>query len=242
MYAYDQRGFGANDDAGRWPGVPMLVDDLVRERERLATLHPDVPVYLLGESMGAAVIIAAAADGRPARRRRDHPRGARGLGRRPAERLLSRHALGHGEHRAGHEADRRGPEGHGVGQHRDAAGTRRRSAVHQGDPRRCDRRPGRADGHRGGFRDRARRPASGAGRRARRDRAARRPRRHARAPAGPSTAPRSSIPTATTCCCAICSAQVVWDDVLAWIDRQAIPTESATACRGALSPAFAGLG
>ena len=65
VYAYDQRGFGANDDAGRWPGVPMLVDDLVRERERLATLHPDVPVYLLGESMGAAVIIAAAAEHAP---------------------------------------------------------------------------------------------------------------------------------------------------------------------------------
>ncbi len=65
VHAYDQRGFGANPDAGRWPGTDMLVDDLVRERARLSTLYPDTPIYLLGESMGAAVIIAAAAQGAP---------------------------------------------------------------------------------------------------------------------------------------------------------------------------------
>jgi acylglycerol lipase len=65
VHAYDQRGFGANPDAGRWPGTDTLVDDLVRERARLATLYPDTPIYLLGESMGAAVIIAAAAQGAP---------------------------------------------------------------------------------------------------------------------------------------------------------------------------------
>jgi alpha-beta hydrolase superfamily lysophospholipase len=65
VYAYDQRGFGANSDAGRWPGIPLLVADLVRERARIARLYPDTPVYLLGESMGAAVLIAAvAADAR----------------------------------------------------------------------------------------------------------------------------------------------------------------------------------
>jgi alpha-beta hydrolase superfamily lysophospholipase len=65
VHAYDQRGFGANRDAGRWPGVQALVDDLVREREQLAAQYPDTPVYLLGESMGAAVIIAAAAQHAP---------------------------------------------------------------------------------------------------------------------------------------------------------------------------------
>jgi acylglycerol lipase len=65
VHAYDQRGFGANPDAGRWPGVGTLVDDLVRERERLTEQYPDTPVYLLGESMGAAVIIAAAAEDAP---------------------------------------------------------------------------------------------------------------------------------------------------------------------------------
>jgi alpha-beta hydrolase superfamily lysophospholipase len=61
VHAYDQRGFGANPDAGRWPGIPLLVADLRRERERLAELYPEQPVYLLGDSMGAAVLIAAVA-------------------------------------------------------------------------------------------------------------------------------------------------------------------------------------
>ncbi len=65
VHAYDQRGFGANPQAGRWPGTATLVADLVRERQRLDALYPDVPVYLLGESMGAAVIIAAAAQDAP---------------------------------------------------------------------------------------------------------------------------------------------------------------------------------
>ncbi|HSA81948.1 MAG TPA: lysophospholipase [Geminicoccaceae bacterium] len=62
VHAYDQRGFGANPDAGLWPGIPLLVADLRRERERLAELYPERPVYLLGESMGAAVLIAAVAN------------------------------------------------------------------------------------------------------------------------------------------------------------------------------------
>ncbi len=61
VYAYDQSGFGANPNAGRWPGTPTLVADLGRERARIATLHPGRPVWLLGESMGAAVLIAAVA-------------------------------------------------------------------------------------------------------------------------------------------------------------------------------------
>jgi alpha-beta hydrolase superfamily lysophospholipase len=65
VHAYDQRGFGANPDAGRWPGIPVLVADLLRERARIRALYPDAPVYLLGESMGAAVLIAAVAQGAP---------------------------------------------------------------------------------------------------------------------------------------------------------------------------------
>jgi acylglycerol lipase len=65
VHAYDQSGFGANPDAGRWPGAQTLIDDLVREREQLAAHYPDTPVYVLGESMGAAVIIAAAAQNAP---------------------------------------------------------------------------------------------------------------------------------------------------------------------------------
>jgi len=63
VHAYDQRGFGANQAAGRWAGRQALIADLVAERARLAKLYPDRPVYLLGESMGAAVIMAAMASG-----------------------------------------------------------------------------------------------------------------------------------------------------------------------------------
>ena len=63
VHAYDQRGFGANPAAGLWPGTPALVEDLELERARIAKLHPDRPVYILGESMGAAVVMAAVTRG-----------------------------------------------------------------------------------------------------------------------------------------------------------------------------------
>jgi alpha-beta hydrolase superfamily lysophospholipase len=63
VHAYDQRGFGANPTAGRWAGTPALISDLEAERARLGELYPDRPVYLLGESMGAAVVMAAMASG-----------------------------------------------------------------------------------------------------------------------------------------------------------------------------------
>ncbi|MSO84441.1 MAG: alpha/beta fold hydrolase [Rhodospirillales bacterium] len=58
-YAYDQRGFGATAKPGLWPGAAALKDDL-RAFARLARArHPGIPLYLLGESMGGAVILAA---------------------------------------------------------------------------------------------------------------------------------------------------------------------------------------
>tara|TARA_Y100000758_G_C16023602_1_gene412008 strand:+ start:179 stop:1189 length:1011 start_codon:yes stop_codon:yes gene_type:complete len=59
VYAYDQRGFGATSSAGRWPGKDILVRDLLAAAEFFAIAHPDIPLYLLGESMGGAVLIAA---------------------------------------------------------------------------------------------------------------------------------------------------------------------------------------
>ena len=59
LYAYDQRGFGATPDAGYWAGEDALVADLDAVVAALRRAHPDVPVTLLGESMGAAVVIAA---------------------------------------------------------------------------------------------------------------------------------------------------------------------------------------
>ena len=49
VHAYDQRGFGANPAAGLWPGMPALIADLELERARIAALHPERPVYILGE-------------------------------------------------------------------------------------------------------------------------------------------------------------------------------------------------
>ena len=58
-YAYDQRGFGAGAGAGTWPGTEAMVAD-VREAARVVgARHPGVPLYLLGSSMGGAVLLAA---------------------------------------------------------------------------------------------------------------------------------------------------------------------------------------
>jgi acylglycerol lipase len=58
-YAYDQRGFGAAPDRGRWPGAATLAADAATASEILHRRYTGVPLYLLGESMGGAVAIVA---------------------------------------------------------------------------------------------------------------------------------------------------------------------------------------
>jgi len=58
-YAYDQRGFGASPNVGFWAGSDAYADDLVQFTELIQSRHPGVPVYLLGESMGGAIVIDA---------------------------------------------------------------------------------------------------------------------------------------------------------------------------------------
>ena len=58
-YAFDQRGFGDSPDAGLWFGVEAYVNDLVEFSRLVSHKHPSLPVYLLGESMGGAVVIVA---------------------------------------------------------------------------------------------------------------------------------------------------------------------------------------
>lgn len=58
LYAYDQRGFGEAPDFGYWPGAEALVDDLADAIEAVRAQAPERPLYLLGESMGGAVILA----------------------------------------------------------------------------------------------------------------------------------------------------------------------------------------
>lgn len=65
VYAFDQRGFGANADAGYWPGATALVQGLRDRFEEVRDRHPDARMFLLGESMGAAVVMAAMASREP---------------------------------------------------------------------------------------------------------------------------------------------------------------------------------
>ena len=64
-YAYDQRGFGRAPGQGLWPGVDAFSDDLKSFSGLVRRRHPGTPVYLLGESMGGAVIMVAATGPNP---------------------------------------------------------------------------------------------------------------------------------------------------------------------------------
>jgi acylglycerol lipase len=57
-YAYDQRGFGANARPGIWPTAETLGDDLIAIVRLVRQEHPDTPLFLVGESMGSAVIMS----------------------------------------------------------------------------------------------------------------------------------------------------------------------------------------
>ncbi len=59
VYAYDQRGFGEAPNHGLWPGVAAMTGDLVAASRLLRARYPGTPLYLIGESMGASVILAA---------------------------------------------------------------------------------------------------------------------------------------------------------------------------------------
>lgn len=58
-YAYDQRGFGKSPNRGLWAGVDAYKDDLSQFTNLVKRRHPNVPIYLLGESMGGAVVIVS---------------------------------------------------------------------------------------------------------------------------------------------------------------------------------------
>lgn len=61
-YAYDQRGFGLAPRRGAWAGIRSYTGDLKQFTASVRDKHPGVPVYILGESMGAAVAIVAVTD------------------------------------------------------------------------------------------------------------------------------------------------------------------------------------
>ena len=59
LYAYDQRGFGKTQLAGLWPGEALLIQDALTASQLLRARYPQKSLYLMGESMGAAVSMIA---------------------------------------------------------------------------------------------------------------------------------------------------------------------------------------
>lgn len=58
-YAIDQRGFGATEQHGVWAGQDVMQSDLIVTVNLLCEKHAGLPFFLLGESMGGAVILSA---------------------------------------------------------------------------------------------------------------------------------------------------------------------------------------
>ncbi len=65
VFSYDQRGFGASPQRGRWAGAKVYAKDLATFAALLRQRYPYTPLYVLGESMGGAVTAVAAANGLP---------------------------------------------------------------------------------------------------------------------------------------------------------------------------------
>jgi alpha-beta hydrolase superfamily lysophospholipase len=63
VYAYDQRGFGWTATRGFWAGRETLVADARAAAALLRARHPDLPFFVLGESLGGAVALLAAPEG-----------------------------------------------------------------------------------------------------------------------------------------------------------------------------------
>jgi acylglycerol lipase len=61
-YAYDARGFGRSPQRGVWGGQELMQGDLRTAVGLARAKYPGVPVTLVGESMGAATILAALGD------------------------------------------------------------------------------------------------------------------------------------------------------------------------------------
>ncbi len=62
-YAIDQRGHGRSPQRGIWPGSDLMIQDLEDLIKAARATHPGLPIYVLGHSMGGAVVIAAHGEG-----------------------------------------------------------------------------------------------------------------------------------------------------------------------------------
>jgi alpha-beta hydrolase superfamily lysophospholipase len=62
LYSPDQRGFGGTASRGYWARTQGLVEDARVMAGLLRQRYPGVPLYLMGESMGAAVLMVMATE------------------------------------------------------------------------------------------------------------------------------------------------------------------------------------
>ncbi len=62
IIAYDQRGFGASDNAGLWSGSDAMRRDFVDVVAAARVKYPGLPLFALGESMGGAVVLSELAE------------------------------------------------------------------------------------------------------------------------------------------------------------------------------------
>lgn len=65
LFSPDQRGFGATEGRGYWPGGAGLAQDVTAMTALLRARYPQAKLYLMGESMGAAVLMRLATDPDP---------------------------------------------------------------------------------------------------------------------------------------------------------------------------------
>ena len=63
--AYDQRGFGKNENPGVWVGANAMRSDLNDAVAAARARYPGVPVFALGESMGGAVVLSGLGSPQP---------------------------------------------------------------------------------------------------------------------------------------------------------------------------------
>ncbi len=58
--AFDLRGFGENNNRGNWYKLQDHLDDIILNIQKIKNENPQKKIYLLGESMGGAIILSLA--------------------------------------------------------------------------------------------------------------------------------------------------------------------------------------
>jgi len=65
LISYDQRGFGESEGHGYWHGSQRMVDDNLTLIRLLREKYPEKSLFLLGESMGGAIVLSTLAQLNP---------------------------------------------------------------------------------------------------------------------------------------------------------------------------------